>query len=154
VGSQADQKVQGSPRRSRLGSHHALNVTFSERGDAFLPVLLAEPLEYPPASNSGGQRETGCERCGGEVARHSRSDAPWLAALGAELDTGCTIQRGLIDLHEIWRPWQTGQGDLLVSRAAEIEPRLSVSVNEAVHVFGRTTHHTRSHSFASVVSPG
>src|SRR5262249_31656593 len=37
---------------------------------------------------------------------------------------------------------------------AEIEARLSVAVDEALHIFWRTAHHTRSHSLASVVSPG
>src|SRR5262249_29726583 len=36
------------------------------------------------------------------------------------------------------------------SPAGGNKPRLPVSINEAVHVFGQTAHHTRSHSFASV----
>ena len=60
-GTQADQEIQRSTRGSRLGPHHALDVTLSERSDGFFPVLLAESLEYSPASASGGRREPGRE---------------------------------------------------------------------------------------------
>src|SRR5215472_18704960 len=41
-----------------------------------------------------------------------------------------------------------------MARAAEVIARLSMSIYEPLHVFRRATHRTRSHSFASVVSPG
>src|SRR5215831_2413886 len=41
-----------------------------------------------------------------------------------------------------------------MARAAEVIARLSMPIYEPLHVFRRATHRTRSHSFASVVSPG
>src|SRR5262249_62220918 len=56
--------------------------------------------------------------------------------------------------HEFGRVGQAMESFGLEAWAPEIEPRLSVTVDEAVHEFRQTAHHTRSHSFASVVSPG
>src|SRR5215831_7223834 len=41
-----------------------------------------------------------------------------------------------------------------MARAAEVIPRLSMPIYEPLHIFRRAPHGTRSHSFASVISPG
>src|SRR5262249_36800217 len=65
-----------------------------------------------------------------------------------------TGQRILISSHELGRPWQAGQGRSLETKPTEIPSRLAMSIKQALHEFRWTAHHTRSHSFASVISPG
>src|SRR5262249_21120016 len=62
-------------------------------------------------------------------------------------------QCGLIRAHEFGAIGQALQRHGVEARSPEVETRLPVSINEAVHEFRQTAHHTRSHSFASVVSP-
>src|SRR5262249_31864541 len=63
------------------------------------------------------------------------------------------IEGALVGGHKLGRPRKAGQGRLLETSAAEVKPRSTMPVDEAVHVFRQMAHHTRSHSFASIVSP-
>ena len=126
---------------------HGLDMLTLQHGRALVAVLLGETFQDVAPGPFGFR----CEFAKGhavEMAQHQRIDATRLDALGAEFGL-CSdaAQYFLVGRHKFRRPGQAGQGNA-AAMAPEIEPRMTVTVDESVSVFGRLHCNTLSHSLA------
>src|SRR5262245_61728641 len=116
-------------------------------------MLGAKPFEDAPPRSAGALGESRHEYSRAEVAGDGRRDSTGSAPGRADLEARGTLYCLLVGGHELGRPRQAGEADLLMTGAPEIEPGFAMSIDEPVSEFRQTTHHTRSYSFTSVVSP-
>src|SRR5262249_31255776 len=131
--------------------HQLHTVTWPQICRPLVTVILAEPLDGAAIDvlrarpqRAKLRRAKVTQRQGGHRPRRG-------ARRGRARLAG---QCGLIRAHEFRTVGQALQRHGFEARPAEVEPRLPVSIDKAVHVFGQTAHHSRSHSFASVASLG
>src|SRR5262249_52743072 len=110
-----------------------------------------EPFKNLTARSARGFGEAG-ELEGAEISCDCRRHGARPRPARADFDPGRLGKCGLIGTHEFGRPREARQGDGLESGAPEVEAWLAVPIYEALHVFRRATHRTRSHSFASVIA--
>src|SRR5262245_37637009 len=125
----------------------------SQRGNSLIAMLGAKPLEDAPPGSAGALREFRRKYSRAEVAGDGRRDGAGSAPGRADLETRGTLYCLLVGRHERGRPGQAREAHLVVTGTPEIEPGFAMSIDEPVDEFRQTAHHTRSHSFASVVSP-
>src|SRR5262249_5678616 len=145
---QRAQEIERSPRRRSLSADHALDVCSAERGNALVAVLGPELLKNLSARAARGFSPHR-ERRRAEVAGHGCGHGAGLDLGCAEFETWSATHSGLVCGHELGRPREPWQGNLLEARTTEIESRLTVSINVPVNVLRGAAHQTLSHSFSS-----
>src|SRR5438067_9018136 len=121
--------------------------------EALFAVVCSQPFQNPTAHRLRGWGKLLREGRGAEIACDSFLNGARLRAPGANDDRRRLIHRRRISVHELGGPGHSMQRGGLMSRTSEVKPWFAVPIDIAVHVFRQMTHHTRSHSFASVVSP-
>jgi hypothetical protein len=129
-------------------------MCLSQRGNSLIAMLDAKPFEDAPSRSAGALGESRREYSRAKVAGDGRRDSAGSAPGSADLEARGTLYCLLVGRHELGRPGQAGEADLLMTGTPEIEPGFAMSIDEPVDEFRQTAHHTRSHSFASVLSPG
>ncbi len=126
-----NEEIQCSPGLSYLGVDHALYMHARKRSNAFVTMLLAEPLENAAPRNAARLCQRGkSERT--EIASDRCCDSARFRAPQADLKT-VAASRQLIGGHKLGRPGQAGQGDTFVAWPAKIEPCLAVTLQNGTN---------------------
>src|SRR3954469_13668872 len=120
-------------------------------GGALIAMVLAKPFDdsaigalrrWTPRAIVGRSEVAQCQGRHCARARPGRPDRKRLAG-GRELVSG----------HELRAVWQAWKWLGFEAGPAEVKARFAMSIHKPVDIPRQPAHHTRSHSFASVLTP-